>query len=75
MYITFMHDENTRLIRNKIQVHKLHDPDHKTHDSLTPTERLSFIWELTKEIYSLSGKYDVESRLQRHIVTITRKES
>ena len=40
---------------------------------LSPEESLSFVWELTKEIYSLSGKYDVESRLQRDVVNIIRK--
>ena len=39
---------------------------------LSPEESLSFVWELTKEIYSLSGKYDVESRLQRDVVNIIR---
>jgi hypothetical protein len=37
---------------------------------LPPAERLSLVWELTKEMFSLSGKYDVESRLKRDVVTI-----
>ena len=37
-------------------------------------ELLSFMWELTKEVYSLSGRYDVEQRLQRNVVRITRKQ-
>lgn len=38
--------------------------------SASPAECLSFVWELTKEVYSISGEYDVESRLQRHVVHI-----
>jgi hypothetical protein len=36
-------------------------------------ELISFMWELTKEVYSLSRRYDVEQRLQRNVVCITRK--
>jgi hypothetical protein len=40
---------------------------------LEKAEALSFIWDLTEEIYSLSGKFDVKSRLQRDVVSITRQ--
>ena len=40
---------------------------------LSPAESLGMMWDLTKEVYSLSGKYDVESRLQRHIVRVIKK--
>ena len=40
---------------------------------LSPAESLGMIWDLTKEVYSLSGKYDVESRLQRDVIFITRE--
>ncbi len=36
---------------------------------------LSFVWELTEEVFSLSRRYDVKSRLQRHVVSVTRKQS
>ena len=42
--------------------------------NLSKSEALSFVWELTKEVYSLSGKYDVESRLQRHVVSLIKKQ-
>jgi len=45
----------------------------ETPADISKSEAISFIWELTQEIFSLSGKYDVESRLQRHVVSITRK--
>lgn len=31
-----------------------------------PRIRVSFVWDLTKEVFSLSGDYDVKSRLQRN---------
>jgi hypothetical protein len=40
---------------------------------MSKAEAISFVDELTKEIFSLSGKYDVESGLQRHIIKINRK--
>ena len=42
---------------------------------ITKSEALSFVWELTEEIYSLSGRYDVKSRLQRNVISITRQRS
>ena len=39
---------------------------------LSASESISFMWELTKEVFSLTKKYDVESRLQRNAVNIVR---
>lgn len=39
---------------------------------LSASESISFVWDLTKEVFSLTKKYDVESRLQRDAVNITR---
>jgi len=39
---------------------------------LSAGQSISFVWDLTREVYSLSGKYDVESRLQRDVVNIIR---
>ena len=33
---------------------------------------LGFIWELTKEVYSLKGNFDAEQRLQRNITNLIR---
>ena len=41
----------------------------------TMEERISMVWPLTCEVVSLSKKYDVEQRLQRHIINIVRKQS
>jgi hypothetical protein len=40
---------------------------------LPPAERVSLVWVLTEEVFSLSGEYDVKSRLQRDVITIIKK--
>ena len=40
--------------------------------ALSASESISFVWELTKEVFSLTKKYDVESRLQRNAINIVR---
>ncbi len=40
--------------------------------TLSASESISFVWELTKEVFSLTKKYNVESRLQRNVVNIAR---
>jgi len=42
--------------------------------AMTKAEAFAFVWELTQEVFSLSGRYDAESRLQRHVVSIARKQ-
>lgn len=37
-------------------------------------DRILLVWPLTKEIASLSIKYDVERRLQRHITRLVRRK-
>jgi len=39
----------------------------------TPQERISFMWELTAEIWSLKDKQIAERRLQRHITKLIKK--
>ncbi len=38
-----------------------------------PEVLLGFIWELTKEVYSLRGNFDAEQRLQRNITNLIRQ--
>lgn len=35
--------------------------------------RLSFIWELTQEIWSLKDRKNAQRRLQRHIATLVKR--
>ena len=39
---------------------------------LSPAECLAEVWVITKEVFSLSENYDVESRLQRNVVHFSR---
>jgi hypothetical protein len=58
-------------------VKKIHqsDRDNSGYVNGTMEERMSMVWPLTCEVVSLSKKYDVEQRLQRHIINIVRKKS
>ena len=38
-------------------------------------ERISFMWELTQEIWSLKDKKGAQRRLQRHITALIKKPS
>lgn len=59
-----------KLQRDKVRIVKRKDDAADDYVSASPEECISFVWELTKEIYSLSGEYDAESRLQRDVVRI-----
>ena len=64
-----------KLNRMKIAVSRFHMDDAEEATGITKSEALSFVWELTEEIYSLSGRYDIKSRLQRNVIPITRQQS
>ena len=36
--------------------------------------RIGLVWPLTKELCSLSKRYDAEQRLQRHITRLSRRK-
>ena len=38
-------------------------------------QRVSFVWELTQEIWSLKDKENAQRRLQRHITTLIKRKS
>ena len=38
-----------------------------------PEILVGFMWELTKEVYSLKGNFDAEQRLQRNITNLIRQ--
>jgi len=39
----------------------------------SPQDRISFVWELTAELWSLKGTENVERRLQRNITNFIKK--
>ena len=59
-----------RVDRKHIQISGIKSGTITRDTPVTKSEAFSLVWELSSEIYSLSGKYDVESRLQRHIVSV-----
>jgi hypothetical protein len=58
-----------------ITVIKASDPRNSGYVPGTMAERIAMVWPLTCEVVSLSGKYDTEQRLQRHITRVIRKKS
>ena len=62
-----------KLNRNIISISKNLKTDIEEITPLNKSDALSFVWELTEEIYSISGRSDVKSRLQRDVIFITRE--
>ncbi|GJL55246.1 MAG: hypothetical protein NPIRA02_23780 [Nitrospirales bacterium] len=59
--------------RRVVALKKLTDPD-DNYVKATPSERVSYIWELTAELWSLTGKGNAEQRLQRDVVALNRSQ-
>ena len=60
-------------MNKKITVIRKSDPGNSGYVPGTPAERMAMVWPLTLEAVSLSGKYNAEQPLQRHIVNIIKK--
>lgn len=60
-----------RLQKDQVRLKKLTDEDDDYVDA-SPAERLSFMWELTAEIWSLRGQDCAQQRLQRHVAGLVR---
>lgn len=60
--------------RSQIRVRRLSDPTDDDYVPGTMTERMNMVWPLTVEVVSLSKRYNVESRLQRHVTRLSRRE-
>ncbi|MCX7000441.1 MAG: hypothetical protein NT106_09130 [Candidatus Sumerlaeota bacterium] len=63
-----------RLQRRTVAVYKKGADMREKSAVLSKAEALSFVWELTEEVYSLTGRHDVKSRLQRDVVVVNRKQ-
>ncbi len=61
-----------RLNRNKVSIFRSIDGEREEPAHLSKSEALSFVWELTEEVFSLARGYDVESRLQRDVISLIR---
>ena len=64
-----------KLNREIVTVSQFAEDNTEEAAGITKSEAFSFVWELTEEIYSLSGRYDVKSRLQRNVISITRQRN
>ena len=64
-----------KLDRHKIKKIYKSNTQFEEKSPLSPTNCLAEVWEITKEVFSLSKKYDVESRLQRNVVHFSRGKS
>ena len=60
--------------RKETAIYRLSDRRNDDFVPGTPADRISLVWPLTREVASLSKKYDVEQRLQRHITRLVRRK-
>ena len=64
--------DDMRLIRDHTALRRLSQEDEIYVDA-PPKERISFVWELTAELWSLKGPEYVERRLQRNVTILIKK--
>ncbi|MFH1379970.1 MAG: hypothetical protein ABII23_06805 [bacterium] len=57
-------------LRKNIGKLKKHLKEEDSFVDASPQERISFMWELTEEIWSLSGADYAERRLQRNVTNL-----
>ena len=60
-----------KVLRNQTKLKKSSKID-DSYVCATPAERISFIWDLTAELWSLKGSEYVERRLPRNVANLTR---
>ena len=58
--------------RKHISIKKI-DKNPDCYVDATPQERISFIWELTAEIWSLKDSHIAERRLQRNVAKLIKQ--
>ncbi len=68
----FVYNKNTmEVMRNHTTLKKMTKQDDCYVDA-SPRERISFVWQLTAELWSLKDKQNVEQRLQRNVTNLIR---
>ncbi|MFZ2145971.1 MAG: hypothetical protein WAV28_02030 [Sedimentisphaerales bacterium] len=60
------------LIKNHVKLVKM-SCEEESFVKASPAERVSFMWELTKELWSLRNRQDTERRLQRNVTNLVRQ--
>lgn len=74
--LTPLYGSVTHGAMNRMHTVKRHISELKGQDMVpgTPAERIGMVWPLTREVASLSKRFDVERRLQRHVAGLGRRE-
>lgn len=62
-----------KVIRNRITLRRM-TKQNDCYVDAPPQERISFIWELTAELWSLKDKQHVEQRLQRNVTNLIKQQ-
>ena len=63
------------VMNNTISIIKQSDSDNSGYVNGSMSERIALVWPITCEAVSLSKKYNVEQRLQRHIIKFIKQKS
>ena len=62
-----------KLMTDHAKLSKMTDAD-DAYVQASPAERVGFVWEITKELWSLRNRQDAERRLQRNVATLVRQQ-
>ncbi len=62
-----------KLNRSVISVRRMVKSNIEEIAPISKKDALLYVWDLTQEIYSFTGGFDAESRLQRNVISFTRK--
>ena len=62
-----------KLDRNCTKLKKM-DREQDWYMDTTPAERVSFMWELTAELWSIKDKLYAQQRLQRDVTNLVRRQ-
>ncbi len=62
-----------KMDRKKTSLKKMSKEPDPYYMDASPQERLSFMWELTVELWSLQGMENVERRLQRNVAKLIKQ--
>jgi len=62
-----------KLMRDYAKLSRMTDAD-DAYVEASPAERVGFVWELTKELWSLRDRQSAERRLQRNVANLVRQQ-
>ncbi len=63
-----------RIDKSRAVIKKLKDSDSGYVDA-SPEDRVSFVWEITREVWALKGDQGAERGLQRTVTNLIKKQS